>query len=54
MNDYGAILAYAIFAFVIFALAMIWRLYRERAKKRFHLLNYHSKDDDGKTANHPA
>jgi hypothetical protein len=53
MNEYEAIAVYAVFAFVIFALAMIWRRYRETMKKRFHLLNYRSKSDDSKTA-HPV
>ncbi len=48
MNDYTAILAYAVFAFGIFTLAMVWRLSRKSVMKRFHLLNYHSKGDDPK------
>lgn len=47
MSDYEAIAAYAGFALVLFALVLVWRSVREVAKKRFHLLNYHSKDDAG-------
>jgi hypothetical protein len=53
MNDYEAILAYAVFALVIFTLAMLWRRHRETAKKRYRLLNYHTKPDDTNTI-HPA
>lgn len=47
MSDYQAIAVYAGFALVLFSLALIWRSVRGAAKKRFHLLNYHSKDDAG-------
>jgi hypothetical protein len=53
MNDYEVIGAYAVFAFFLFGLAMAWRRYRGTIKKRFHLLNYHSKGDDPK-ATHPV
>jgi len=48
MNDYEAIGLYAGFALIVFAIGMIWRYQREKIKKRFHLLNYHSKSDDQK------
>jgi hypothetical protein len=49
MSDYGAIALYAVFALVVFSIAMIWRYHRETIRKRFHLLNYHPKGDDPKT-----
>ena len=52
MNDYEAIIAYAVFALVVFVFAMIWRRYRDTVKKRVHLLNYHSKDDGSKATLH--
>ena len=48
MNEYGAILAYAGFALVVFAFAMMWLRYRATIQKRFRLLNYRPKDDDPK------
>jgi hypothetical protein len=49
MNEYQAIAVYSGFAILVFAFAMVWRHYRSILKKRFHLLNYHSKGDDPKT-----
>jgi hypothetical protein len=48
MNDYEAIGIYALFALVVFSFGMIWRFSKDTLKKRFHLLNYHSKDSDPK------
>jgi hypothetical protein len=49
MSDYEAILAYAAFALCIFAVAMLWRKYRDTVKKRLHLVDYRPKGDDPKT-----
>jgi len=48
MNEYVAILVYAGFALIVFSIGMIWRYQRDAIRKRFHLLNYHSKSDDPK------
>jgi hypothetical protein len=48
MNEYEAIAVYAGFALIVFAIAMVWQHYRESIKKRFHLVNYRSHDDDPK------
>ena len=53
MSDYEAIGVYAGFALIVFAIGMIWRYNRDTIKKKFHLLNYHSKGDDSKTT-HPV
>jgi hypothetical protein len=53
MNDYEAIAAYAAFALIIFAVAMLWRKYRATVKKRLHLIDYRPKGDDPKTP-HPV
>jgi hypothetical protein len=45
MNEYEGIAVYAGFSLIVFLVAMIWRLYRDTLMKRFHLLNYYSKDD---------
>lgn len=48
MSDYEAIGVYAAFALIVFSVGMIWRYHRDAIKKRFRLLNYHSKSDDPK------
>lgn len=53
MSEYEAIALYAGFALVVFSVAMIWRFHRDTIKKRFHLLNYHPKDDDPKAPHLP-
>ena len=42
MNEYEAIAVYAIFALLVFAVAMLWQRYRITIKKRIRLVNYHS------------
>jgi hypothetical protein len=54
MSEYEAIAVYAGFALVVFSVAMIWRFHRETIKKRFHLLNYHSKPEDPKAPHLPV
>jgi hypothetical protein len=54
MSDYEAIALYAAFALVVFSIGMIWRYHRDTIKKRFHLLNYHSKHDDPKAPHLPV
>lgn len=49
MNEYETIAVYVVFALIIFAGGMVWNRIREDVKKRFHLLNYHSKSDDTKS-----
>ena len=49
MSDYQGIAAYAVFGVLVFTFAMIWRQYREAVKRRFRLLNYHSKSDEPKS-----
>ncbi len=46
LNDYEAIAVYAGFALAVFGLAIVWKQLRNTAKKRFPLLNYHSKDSN--------
>ena len=46
MNEYEAIAVYALFALLVFAIAMLWQHYRITIKKRVPLVNYHS-DDSG-------
>jgi hypothetical protein len=54
MSEYQVIAVYAAFAFAIFGLAVIWHRHGANLRKRFHLLNYRSKNDDNsKPANHP-
>jgi len=48
MNDYEAIGVYAGFAFIVFFIAIFWRYQREKIRKRFHLLDYQSKNNDPK------
>ena len=45
MQDYIGIGIYAGFAFSLFVGALLWHRFREDIKKRFHLLNYHAKND---------
>lgn len=45
LNDYEGIVVYAGFSLLVFGFAMIWRFHRDALMKRFHLLNYHTKDD---------
>lgn len=54
MNDYEAIVIYAVFALVVFAAGMIWRFNKDTLRKRFHLLNYHSKDSYPKAPHLPV
>lgn len=46
MSEYEAIGVYAGFAFLVFAIGIIWRYHREWIKRRFPLVNYHSRDHD--------
>lgn len=50
MSDYTGIWVYAGFSLILFGVALVWHKYRETIKKRFHLVNYHSKSDHNKTA----
>ena len=45
MSDYEVIALYAAFALVVFSIGMVWRYHRDTIRKRWHLLNYHSKQD---------
>lgn len=47
MSEYEVVMAYGAFALIIFTFGIIWRLYREAFKKRFHLLNHGPKGGDG-------
>jgi hypothetical protein len=49
MNEYETIGVYAAFSLIVFGMALIWRKYRDSMKKRFRLLNYHSKNDNDKS-----